>query len=392
MKDISTRPLRIFLCHASDDKTKVHSLYSKLTADGFDTWLDEENLLPGQEWQIEIPKAVQNTDVVIVCLSKKFIVKEGYGQKEIKLALDVADEKPEGTIFLIPAKLEECKVPDRLIRWQWVELFKQKGYMKLKRALNSRAIQLYSSLTQQKDKNASNLFANLKLAQKESNWPAMIRLCNQLMESNPNNAELYATRAQAHFQQGNDEKAILDSTSAIDLDSRSFLAYQIRADAHRMKRNYSQSIVDATMSIKIHPNVDAYVARIKSYMQTGKYKQAIEDSNNIIKMSPDNAFAYGTQAVAYVSLKNYPEAIKNAETAIELDPKVGGFYFASAKANFAAGNYKKAIEDASRSIELDPEYVPAYRTRANAYLKLNDTETAARDFEKAKKLGGKDGI
>jgi len=30
------------------------------------------------------------------------------------MALDVADEKPDGTIYVIPALLEECSVPDRL--------------------------------------------------------------------------------------------------------------------------------------------------------------------------------------------------------------------------------------------------------------------------------------
>jgi hypothetical protein len=98
-------------------------------------WLDEENLLPGQEWDKEIPKQVQLSDVVLVCLSKNAVQKSGYVQKEIRIALDVADEKPEGTIFIIPVRLEDCTVPDRLRRWQWVDYFEQEGYEKLLRAL-----------------------------------------------------------------------------------------------------------------------------------------------------------------------------------------------------------------------------------------------------------------
>jgi hypothetical protein len=38
---------RIFLCHASDDKTHVHEVYHCLRAiEGFEPWLDEEDLLP----------------------------------------------------------------------------------------------------------------------------------------------------------------------------------------------------------------------------------------------------------------------------------------------------------------------------------------------------------
>lgn len=137
----SSRPLRVFLCHSSHDKPCVRGLYRKLLDDGFDPWLDEEKLLPGQNWQMEISRAVRTSDVIIVCLSPKAINKSGYVQKEIKYALDIADEQPEDKIFLIPLKLEECDVPERLHRWQWAELFKENGYERLMRAI--RIVQSY---------------------------------------------------------------------------------------------------------------------------------------------------------------------------------------------------------------------------------------------------------
>ncbi|MDQ3819365.1 MAG: toll/interleukin-1 receptor domain-containing protein [Acidobacteriota bacterium] len=139
---IPPRKLRVFLCHSSDDKPLVRNLYNRLNSDGIDSWLDEENLLPGEEWELEIIKAVRSSDIVIVCLSQSSINKSGYVQKEIKLALDVADEQPEGAIFLIPVKLEECDVPRRLSRWHWVNLFQEHGYERLMRALKSRADKL----------------------------------------------------------------------------------------------------------------------------------------------------------------------------------------------------------------------------------------------------------
>jgi len=126
-----TSPLRIFLCHSSGDKPEVRKLYQRLSSDGFDPWLDEEKLLPGQEWKVEIARAVKNSDVVIVCLSHKAINKAGYVQKEIKYALDEAEKQPGGTIFLIPLKFEECDVPERLQHLQWVNLFEEKGYEQL---------------------------------------------------------------------------------------------------------------------------------------------------------------------------------------------------------------------------------------------------------------------
>jgi SOS-response transcriptional repressor LexA len=133
------RRLKIFLCHSKDDKSKIRKLYNRLIADNFDVWLDEVKLMPGQDWDFEIKKAVRNSDTVVVCLSNSSTTKEGYIQKEIRFALDVADEKPEGTIFLIPARLENCSVPNRISRFQWVDLFEKRGYSKLKEALYLRA-------------------------------------------------------------------------------------------------------------------------------------------------------------------------------------------------------------------------------------------------------------
>jgi len=122
MKD-DKRPLQVFLCHASGDKPAVKKLHDLLVKDGIDAWLDKEKLLPGQDWQREIKAAVRSSDIVIVCLSEQSIQKSGYVQKEISHALDMADEQPEGTIFLIPLKLEECELPERLSRWHWVNFF-----------------------------------------------------------------------------------------------------------------------------------------------------------------------------------------------------------------------------------------------------------------------------
>lgn len=137
---IGNSSLRVFLCHSSNDKQAVRKLYHQLGKENWiDLWLDEERLLPGEKWDLEIRRAVKATDIVIVCLSNGSINKEGYIQKEIKYVLDVADEKPEGTIFVIPLKLEPCEVPERLIAWQWVNYYEEGSYKRVMLSLQKRA-------------------------------------------------------------------------------------------------------------------------------------------------------------------------------------------------------------------------------------------------------------
>jgi hypothetical protein len=144
-------PVKVFLCHSSGDKAAVRRLYASLEGEGFTPWLDEEDILPGQNWNREIRKAVRASHVVVVCLSKSSITKEGYVQKEIRLALDVAQEKPEGTIFLIPARLELCDVPDGLEMWHRVDLFDGRGLKRLVQALHTRQAQLRDGLSQARE-------------------------------------------------------------------------------------------------------------------------------------------------------------------------------------------------------------------------------------------------
>ncbi len=142
---METRKLRVFLCHSSQDKPIVRELYERLLSEGWiDPWLDKEKLLPGQEWELEIEKSVEISDAVVVCLSKSSVGKEGYFQKEIKKVLDLSDQKPDGTIFIIPLRLDDCEPPRRLLKWQYVDYFpkqnRHSSYQLLTKSLNIRLV------------------------------------------------------------------------------------------------------------------------------------------------------------------------------------------------------------------------------------------------------------
>jgi hypothetical protein len=133
------RRIRAFLCHSSADKPKVRDLFSQLATSGIEPWLDENSLLPGQDFNLEITTAVRNSDVVIVCFSRSSVTKVGYIQKEMRLVLDVADEQPEGSLFIIPVRLEECDIPNRFKHLHYANLYEHDGFSKLLNALKLRA-------------------------------------------------------------------------------------------------------------------------------------------------------------------------------------------------------------------------------------------------------------
>lgn len=134
--NISETKLNVFLCHSPLDKPVVQELYQKLLFEGWvDPWLDKEKLLPGQIREVEIEKAMESTDVSIVFLSKNSVSKEGAVQKEIRKVLDVSEEKPEGEIFLIPVRLDDCEIPRNLSKWQWADYSDESAYQHIRKAL-----------------------------------------------------------------------------------------------------------------------------------------------------------------------------------------------------------------------------------------------------------------
>ena len=140
---MSDRKLRVFLCHASQDKPIVRELYQQLLAEGWiDPWLDDENILPGQDWNLEIEQAVEAADAVIVCVSSVSVSKEGYVQKELRRVLQIAEEKLEGAIFVLPVRLDECQMPRQLKDKQFLDYFpdtkRDSAFEKLKTSLKLR--------------------------------------------------------------------------------------------------------------------------------------------------------------------------------------------------------------------------------------------------------------
>lgn len=133
--------LRVFLSHAREDNPTVRQLSNRLKNDGFEPWLDEERILPGQNWEIEIEKALRTSDVILLCFSEKSINKEGFVQREFKRAMRYQEEKPEGVIFTIPVRLDQSEIPFSYGELQWVDF--PANYNQLVKALESRKNQLY---------------------------------------------------------------------------------------------------------------------------------------------------------------------------------------------------------------------------------------------------------
>ena len=118
-----SRPL-VFVAYAVEDLAVVRRLCDALTVAGCHPWLDKDKLLPGQNWPRAIERAIEISDAFVACFSPRSVVKYGQFQSELRYALDCARLLPLDQLFVVPVRLEPCKLPALIAReLQYADLF-----------------------------------------------------------------------------------------------------------------------------------------------------------------------------------------------------------------------------------------------------------------------------
>ena len=111
---------KIFISYAKEDIRYALVVFDYLERLSYEPWLDKKRLLPGSNWDLEIKRALEQSDFIILLLSSASVSKRGYVQKEYKLALQHWEKRLDDDIYIIPVLINECVVPESLRRFQWV--------------------------------------------------------------------------------------------------------------------------------------------------------------------------------------------------------------------------------------------------------------------------------
>ncbi len=125
----------VFISYAREDHEIALSIFNLLEENGFSPWIDIKKIVPGQDWELEIDKAIRNSKIFLACLSTKSVSKRGFFQSELRKAMRVLDSIPEDDVYLIPIRLDDCKVPSRIERYQWLDYSSDQGPDRLLHAI-----------------------------------------------------------------------------------------------------------------------------------------------------------------------------------------------------------------------------------------------------------------
>lgn len=166
-------------------------------------------------------------------------------------------------------------------------------------------------------------------------------------------------------------------------------AYFLRGSAYRDEKQYELAIDDFTKAISLDPTYAlAYIERAGVLLETRLYERAIEDAGRGITLNPDFLDGHVILGTAFFITGDLARAISEYNAAIARNPDFAPAYIGRGFISKSRGELGKAIEDYSRALSIT-EHMDIYLARGELYLTVGSKDLAAKDFQKACKLGSK---
>ncbi len=122
---------KIFISYSRSDTEYVSTLVQAFRKQGFDVWFDK-NIITGNDWDDTIEEEIKSADAMVIILSKTS-VKSDNVKDEMSFAMSMGKS-------VNPIKIEECIIPMRLARKQFLDFTKmghEAGFERLIKDIHS---------------------------------------------------------------------------------------------------------------------------------------------------------------------------------------------------------------------------------------------------------------
>ena len=125
-------------------------------------------------------------------------------------------------------------------------------------------------------------------------------------------------------------------------------------------------------------------------LKSGKYKEANEILESLLKEEPENQVIYYNLGMSYSDTNNLNKAIEMLKKATEIDPSFINAYTALGVAYSRNGEKDKAIKSLKKSLKYDPNNLYSLKNIASIYADQKNYKEAKKYFEKAYLLYSED--
>jgi tetratricopeptide (TPR) repeat protein len=152
------------------------------------------------------------------------------------------------------------------------------------------------------------------------------------------------TRAEKADSAGEFDSSATYYSRILDLDCTHMIALQSRGWTYLNLGKYDEAIKDFTKLINDSPSAKAYHDRGIAYADVNEYKKAHEDFISSLKLNQNFVESYYGLSMVNASLGNYRNAMKLCDIADSINYLETYSLVLRAQINCGLGNYKKVIE------------------------------------------------
>ncbi|MDH3929743.1 MAG: tetratricopeptide repeat protein, partial [Deltaproteobacteria bacterium] len=164
-----------------------------------------------------------------------------------------------------------------------------------------------------------------------------IRAFSEAIELSPQYSEAYRNRGLAWAKKGEFDQAISDFTKAVEINPGDGQAYYNRGTVWAEKGALKWGLTDAEKALSLEPNNKTFqklvtavqgmiVAKKRnrfrqgaSFLESGKYNEAIKAFSDAIELSPQYAEAYRNRGLAWAGKGELDRAISDYSTALKMN-------------------------------------------------------------------------
>jgi tetratricopeptide (TPR) repeat protein len=215
----------------------------------------------------------------------------------------------------------------------------------------------------------------------DSGADAAIAACTRLIDSGliagRALAFAYNGRGVAWRRKGDTERAMADYDEAVRLDPTFGHPYSNRGNIHLDAGRYERAIADYDQAIR-HDPATAFIYhanRGKALSELRDYDGAVADYDRAILQQPRYAIAHNGRAWALFKAGRFAEALESSEQALKLNPADAPSFDTRGHIREALGDLDGALADYRAALAINSRLIESHEGMARIGRKMSDSPT-----------------